>query len=70
MTSRGLVTLVLPAKDEAAAIASTLRSLPRAALHASGFGTEVVVLDGQSTDGTPLIARRCGATVLRDRGPG
>lgn len=64
------MTLVLPAKDEAAGIASTLRSLPRAALHAAGFATEVIVLDGQSTDATPAIARRCGAAVLRDRGRG
>ncbi len=70
MIGAGLVTLVLPAKDEAGAIAATLRSLPRATLHATGYRTEVVVLDGQSKDGTEAIARACGATVVRDRGKG
>lgn len=66
----GLVTIVLPAKDEAGAIAATLRSLPHAKLRAAGYRTEVIVLDGQSTDDTERIARECGATVVRDRGHG
>lgn len=70
MIGAGLVTIVLPAKDEAGAIAATLRSLPCATLHATGYRTEVVVLDGRSTDGTEAIARACGATVVRDRGHG
>ncbi|MEK6976225.1 MAG: glycosyltransferase family 2 protein [Candidatus Thermoplasmatota archaeon] len=70
MIGAGLVTIVLPAKDEAGAIAATLRSLPRATLHATGFRTEVIVLDGQSKDDTEAIARSCGAVVVRDRGQG
>ena len=70
MIGVGLVTIVLPAKDEAGAIAATLRSLPHEALRAAGYRTEVIVLDGQSKDDTERIARECGATVVRDRGRG
>ncbi len=66
----GLVTIVVPAKDEEAAIGDTLRSLPRATLHAAGYTTEVVVLDGHSRDATRTIARSWGADVMPDRGRG
>ena len=66
----GLVTLVVPAKDEGDAIAGTLLSLPRSTLHAAGFRTEVIVLDGHSKDETVRIARSLGAAVLPDRGHG
>lgn len=66
----GLVTIVLPAKNEEAAIGQTLRALPLATLKAMGFDSEVVVLDGNSSDGTARIASEWGATVLTDRTPG
>ncbi|MFA5944953.1 MAG: glycosyltransferase [Candidatus Thermoplasmatota archaeon] len=70
MIGVGLVTLVVPAKDEGGAIAATLRSLPRSTLHAAGYRTEVIVLDGHSRDETVTIARSLGAAVLPDRGHG
>lgn len=70
MTDAGLVTIVLPAKDEAAAIGATLRSLPLGTLHAAGYRTEVIVLDGHSQDATRSIARRGGAAVVPDLGHG
>lgn len=70
MTDAGLVTLVVPAKDEGQAIAATLQSLPLSTLHAAGFRTEVIVLDGHSQDGTARIAAQLGATVLPDRSHG
>lgn len=65
-----LVTLVVPAKDEAEGIARCLRSLPRATLATMGFASEVLVLDGNSADATAAIARSLGATVVTDREPG
>jgi dolichol-phosphate hexosyltransferase len=67
---RGLVTIVVPAKNEEAAIGRTLRCLPVTTLAAMGLGCEVVVLDGQSQDGTVAIARRWGARIITDREPG
>jgi dolichol-phosphate mannosyltransferase len=70
MNGLGLVTFVVPARNEEAGIGATLRSLPRDTLHSTGFRTEVIVLDGQSTDATSRIAESHGATVVRDRGHG
>jgi dolichol-phosphate mannosyltransferase len=66
-TKPGRVTIVLPAKNEEAAIGRTLRALPLQTLRTMGFETDVVVLDGNSSDRTAEIARHWGATVLRDR---
>jgi dolichol-phosphate hexosyltransferase len=67
---RPLVTIVVPAKNEAAAIARTLSSLPLRTLALDGYATEVVVLDGHSRDGTPEIAAAFGARVVPDAAPG
>jgi dolichol-phosphate mannosyltransferase len=64
------VTIVLPAKDEEAAIGHTLRALPLSTLATMGFESEVFVLDGRSTDRTADIAREWGARVVADREPG
>ncbi|MES2153961.1 MAG: glycosyltransferase family 2 protein [bacterium] len=61
------VTLVVPARNEEAAILDTLRSLPLATLRAMGFSCDVVVLDGHSHDRTAAIAAAWGATVVPDR---
>ena len=66
-TTRGLVTIVIPAKNEQASIAATLGRLPMATLRAAGLEAEVLVLDGNSSDQTATIARDCGATVIPDR---
>lgn len=66
----GLVSIIVPAKDEAAAIGRTLRGLPIQTLRAAGFEVETIVLDGRSSDGTRDIARRHGARVVTDRGEG
>lgn len=66
----GLVTIVLPAKNEADAIGQTLRGLPTKTLRLAGFDVETVVLDGRSQDGTPEIARLHGARVVTDEGEG
>ncbi|HEX2065557.1 MAG TPA: glycosyltransferase family 2 protein [Candidatus Thermoplasmatota archaeon] len=68
--SRRPVTIVVPAKDEEAAIGATLDSLPVETLRTAGYEPEVVVLDGHSTDATVEIARAWGATVVQDRGRG
>lgn len=67
---KGLVTIVVPAKNEAAAIAQTLTSLPIQTLHIEGYTTEILVLDGHSRDATPAIAGELGARVIPDAAPG
>ena len=53
------VTVLIPARDEAASIGRTLRSLA-----AQGRGLEVVVVDDQSTDGTADVARAAAGEAL------
>jgi glycosyltransferase involved in cell wall biosynthesis len=54
------VDVVIPALDESRSLPSVLQDLPRQAVR------EVVVVDNGSTDRTAEVARRCGATVVRE----
>ena len=53
----GRVSVVVPARNEAAQLPRLLRSL-------SGTRAEVVVVDDDSTDGTPSVAASHGASVV------
>jgi dolichol-phosphate mannosyltransferase len=57
------VTIVIPAKNEAANIEQTVR-------RAMQFAQRVLLVDGHSVDGTPDIAAAAGAQVVYDRGRG
>jgi glycosyltransferase involved in cell wall biosynthesis len=57
------VTVVVPARNEAANILPVL-------VRARPFADELMVVDGNSTDGTREIAVACGARVIRDEGLG
>lgn len=54
------VTVVIPTHNEAQAIERVLADLP------FGLTTEVIVVDSNSTDGTPGIAARMGARVIQE----
>ncbi|WP_098455342.1 glycosyltransferase family 2 protein [Sanguibacter antarcticus] len=54
--------LILPCKDEAAALPALLALVP------AGFG--VIVVDNGSVDGTAEVAVRCGARVVSESVPG
>lgn len=56
MPERAPISVLVPVRNEAA-------NLP-ACLASAAFCDEVVVVDSGSTDGTPDIARRAGATVV------
>jgi glycosyltransferase involved in cell wall biosynthesis len=53
-----VVAVVIPTLNEATAIGTVIRELPR------DFVREVIVADSGSTDGTQVIARTAGARVL------
>jgi glycosyltransferase involved in cell wall biosynthesis len=52
------VSVIIPTLNEASAIGSVLADLP------AGIVTEVLVVDSNSTDGTPEIAKKMGARVV------
>ena len=54
------VSVIIPTHNEAEAIERVLADLP------SEIATEVIVVDSNSTDGTPEIAARMGARVLHE----
>ncbi len=54
------VSVVIPTRNEAQAIGHVLGDLP------AGLVTEVIVVDSNSTDGTPDIASRMGARVISE----
>ncbi|TRW86358.1 glycosyltransferase family 2 protein [Mycolicibacterium sp. 018/SC-01/001] len=56
------VTVVLPCLNEAESLPGVLAAIPQ--------GYRVVVVDNNSTDGTNLVARRCGARVVAETTPG
>jgi cellulose synthase/poly-beta-1,6-N-acetylglucosamine synthase-like glycosyltransferase len=57
------VSAVIAARQEAPSIADVVSRTRR-------YAGEVFVVDGHSTDGTPELAPRCGASVLADGGRG
>ena len=54
------VSIIIPTHNEAQAIERVLADLP------SDLTTEVIVVDSNSTDGTPDIAARMGARVVQE----
>ena len=60
MTAEPSLSVIIPALNEAAAIAAALEAL--APLRARG--TEVVVVDGGSSDDTAALARRSADFVI------
>lgn len=60
----GDVTVLIPARDEAAGIERTLRALSR-----QGPGLEVIVVDDASKDGTAEICERVGASLAESHEP-
>jgi glycosyltransferase involved in cell wall biosynthesis len=54
------VSVIIPTYNEAQAIGRVLADLP------SEFATEVIVVDSNSSDGTPEIAAKMGARVVKE----
>jgi glycosyltransferase involved in cell wall biosynthesis len=54
------VSVIIPTRNEAQSIGRVLADLP------AGIVTEVLVVDSNSTDGTPEIASKMGARVLHE----
>jgi len=60
------ISVVIPAFNEEKLIGATLESVRKAmgAFSERGWGTELIVCDNNSTDGTAALARAAGATVV------
>ena len=65
-----VVSVIMPALDEAPFIEEAISAIPVDKLTSSGYGTEILVVDNGSLDGTGDLARAAGAKVLLDPGRG
>ena len=63
MTSRPSVSVVISAKNEEGTVAAAVSA-------ARSHCDEVIVMDGNSVDGTAARAREAGAVVIADGGAG
>lgn len=59
-----MVTIIIPTLNERDGIDSTVNRIPCRELEQSGYGVEVIVVDGGSEDGTTEIATKCGCLVV------
>ena len=58
------ISLLIPARNEYEALPHMLEDLPRDLAH------EIIVVDGHSDDGTPVLARKAGCKVVTQEGRG
>ncbi|MGH7165388.1 MAG: glycosyltransferase family 2 protein [Nitrospiraceae bacterium] len=63
MTIPQRVTIIIPTRNEAAGIVQVLQWV-------KPYVDEILVVDGQSTDGTADLARQAGVRVIQDSGRG
>ena len=62
-----LLSVIVPARNEATLLPRCLESIT-AAVDRAAVETEIIVVDGGSTDGTCTLAKEAGATVLVPEG--
>jgi len=58
------LTILMPSLNEEEPIGKTLKNIPLKELEKSGYQTEVLIIDGGSTDHTVKIAKDFGARVI------
>ena len=58
------ISLVIPAWNERDGIGKTIRAVPKDILEGMGYRMQILVVDGNSDDGTIELAREAGADVI------
>lgn len=69
--SQGFISIIIPTLNEEFGIGKTIQSIPKSAiLKDTGYETEIIVVDGRSTDKTRDIALKMGAKVIIEKRQG
>jgi glycosyltransferase involved in cell wall biosynthesis len=64
MNSGNYISVVIPTLNEEAGIEETIKSLPLTKLSSQGIQSEILVVDGESTDKSAEVASQLGAKVV------
>jgi glycosyltransferase involved in cell wall biosynthesis len=69
--SKGLVSIIIPTLNEQSGIEKTIMGIPNSELQTElGYGVEIIVIDGESTDSTVEVAKGMGAKVIIEKRKG
>jgi dolichol-phosphate hexosyltransferase len=58
------VSVIIPVLNEESGISKTISSIPQSDIDDMGYDLEIIVIDGNSTDLTRLVATQMGAKVI------
>jgi len=67
---RRTLSIVIPARNEKDGIEKTIQAIPRDELVQMGYEIQILVVDGNSNDGTGELAKMAGAAVVLEPRPG
>ena len=60
------LTIIIPTINEEKAIGKVIKEIPTETLKKNNYDTEILIIDGASTDNTQNIARALGAKVITE----
>ncbi len=64
------LSIIIPTINEEKAIGQVIKEIPLKTLEKNNYKTEILIIDGASTDNTKAIAEKLGATVITEKRKG
>lgn len=69
-TANELISIVIPTLNEERGIDRTINEIPVSQIEKLGYGCEIIIVDGNSSDMTRRIGKEAGAKVIVEQTPG
>lgn len=70
MISHNKIVILIPCRNEEKGVSKVIDGLPIKSIKKSGYKTDVIVIDNNSTDSTAAIAKKHGAKVVFEKKKG